>query len=424
VNGEADGAKNITVNGTDAAGNAGTTSTMTSAFAVDNTVPVISSVTTTPGCNNAGDVINITFDITDAGCGTPQDVILTGLPGGNGELAGPTITGDAPYHYAYTYTIGNADAEGSYTVTVNAKDGAGNAAAPVNATTPFTIDNTIPTITAVSLSSPSCVNAGTDKIVFSFQAYDDGCGTFDISNFTGTEAISVAGGANLADAGTLAITSGTGISTDPYNMTLTFDIAAGDATGQYKAGISYTDNAGNNAGYSAGSNYYFSVDNSNPEIFGQTFSTACVKEGGEFDFSVYILEVGCGTMDAANVSIDGLPTGGVLSAPTITAGESENTYNFAYTYTVGSTTPDGSYTLSINVTDDAGNSLESPNTQVIINVDKTAPEISAITLDKSCVKVGDVVAVSFTVTEAGTGNCSFSPNIVTVSGYDGCQVIL
>lgn len=302
VNGETNGAYDITVNGIDDAGNAGSTLTSTGAFTIDNTAPLISALSVSPTCNNAGDVVNIEFDITEAGCGSLNNVTVTGLPtGGNGILAGPIISDNAPYHYAYTYTVGTTDVTGNYTVLVDAKDGAGNSA--------------------------------------------------------------------------------------------------------IQAGVSPTND--------------FAVDNFRPINVGSSISTACVKEGGEYNFSFTVKEIGCGTFDATNVSISGFPIAGngVLSAPDITYDSGQNTYTFDYTYTIGTTTAQGSYPFTVSVTDDAGNIQANTGPSGTINVDKTAPTISAITLDKSCVKTGDVVAVSYTVTDP-TALCDMDEEFVTISGYD------
>src|SRR5690606_37016693 len=85
----------------------------------------------------------------------------------------------------------------------------------------------------------------------------------------------------------------------------------------------------------------FTIDNTAPVISNETFTNTCLKEGAVLSFSFDVVEEGCGTFDATNISISGLPAGnGVLSAPNIT-GNAPGPYNVAYTFTVGATTTEG-----------------------------------------------------------------------------------
>ncbi|MEZ4723087.1 MAG: hypothetical protein R2863_00340 [Candidatus Kapaibacterium sp.] len=276
----------IIIEFTDQAGNF-VTQTEVNVFGVENTAPVISNETFTNTCLQEGAVLSFSFDVVEEGCGTfdATNISISGLPAGNGVLSAPTITGNAPgpYNVAYTYTIGTTTPEGLGNVVIDVTDDAGNPATQSSNSSVFTVDKTAPTITnALTLTSASCVNDGTDKITFTFTGYDDGCGTFDESDLTVT---STSSATPQFDSKTGAGTSG-----DAYVFTYNLDIS--DSDGDYSISVNATDDAGNSSTPLEGTNI-FRVDNTLPIVSNVQVTPGCTSEGTEINITFNVVEEGC-----------------------------------------------------------------------------------------------------------------------------------
>ena len=403
---DTDGGFNLTFDGTDDVGNVATQyAPAGNEFTLDKTAPIISAASVLAACEKGGNTVTLTFDVAEAGCGTFDKNDITITDDVATTNAWTWVSGSGAGTYTYTLALVAGDPNGLVSVTINANDDAGNAAT-TNTDASFTIDNTAPLISGLTVS-PTCNNAS-DEVTIEFDIAETGCGSLQDVTVTGLP----------TGNGTLSLPEISGSS--PYHYSYTYTVGTTDVTGNYTVLVDANDGAGNSANQAGGATLSdFAVDNTAPINGGNSISTACVKEGADYNFSFQVVEIGCGTFDADNISISGLPTGnGVLSAPIINFDSEYNTYAFEYTYTIGTTTAEGSYPFTVSVTDDAGNLQANTGPSGTIKVDKTAPVISVITLDKSCVKNGEVVAVSFTVTDP-TALCDMDEEYVTITGYDG-----
>lgn len=407
ANTQAEGDYNLIIQFTDNAGNVVTDISNTYLFRIDNTPPSISGVNFANTCVKDADEVTLTFTATDVdGCGTFNendiDIAISGDIGANFVFQSLNAG-------VFTYTLNvPAGNDGTYDVTITATDDAGNESTD-ETTGAFTIDNTAPTLAALTLTSASCVNDGTEKITFTFTGYDEGCGTFDQTDLNVTSTSSATP--------TYDSKTGAGTSGDPYEFTYTLDIS--DTDGDYSITVNATDDAGNSSTPIVGTDI-FTVDNTKPVISALTVTPTCNKADDVVAIAFTLTEAGCGTVDASNVSLSGLPNGnGELSAPTIT-GVAPGPYTFAYTYTVGSTDADGTYTVVVNSTDDAGNVADpvgSTETSAF-SVDNTGPTLSDFTIvtDPTCVNSGtDKVTITFKGYDDGCATFD-ETNLTIISG--------
>lgn len=398
--GDANGNWEITVDATDFAGNAATE--VTTQFTIDNTAPVISGLSVTPGCNNAGDVVNISFTLTEEGCGNidATNAVISGLPAGNGVLSAPTITdgGQDSYTFAYTYTIGNTDAEATYTVLVNSTDDAGNNATPVGSspTSDFKIDNTAPLISVASVDA-TCTNGG-NTVTLTFTATEAGCGTFDKDDIVITDDVTT------AQAWTYVSGSGSGV----YTYTLL--LASNDPSGLLTVSINATDDAGNAA---TEATTPFSIDNIAPLFSDLTVtSDECVNNGADkITFTFKVEEEGCGTFDQNDLTVSSSSSKTPEFVSQSGSGTNASPYLFTYKLEIDDT--DGAFDLTVNGNDDAGNAGLQIQSVGAFNVDNTVPVFNNVVLNASCVKGGTTVTLTFDVTEAGCG--TFDENDITIA---------
>ena len=157
---------------------------------VDTTPPTVSSVTGTPGDYNAGKVVTLTLNLSEAvtvAGGTPT---LTLNDGGTATYTGGI--GSNALTFSYTVGAGQNTADLAVTAvnlgTATVKDGAGNAAdltgAVTNPAGTLQIDSTTPSVSSV-VASGTGITAG---------AGDLGAGSVVTLTLNLSEAVTVAGG--------------------------------------------------------------------------------------------------------------------------------------------------------------------------------------------------------------------------------------
>ncbi len=145
----------ITLDGTDVAGNAASTSTVTG-VTYDVTAPT-AAITYSPNRNvKSGESLTITATFSEAVADAPvMQIVLSGT----NTVAATDMTKTDSTHYTYTHLVGAGN--GTVTVAlVTGVDVAGNpiVTAPTGGAT-FTVDNTLPTLSSVSMVSNNTNNA-------------------------------------------------------------------------------------------------------------------------------------------------------------------------------------------------------------------------------------------------------------------------
>jgi hypothetical protein len=412
----------ITITFTDEAGNE-VVQTETSVFSIDNTAPVISNlqITGVDGTclsEDDNDVLEYTFLIVEEGCDAANfdennvTVTITGpaeLPPDSQSqslvLTSGTGTVGDPYLFTGSVTIDTDDADGDWNIVVDATDFAGNDAIQLDpAGAEYIVDNTAPTIYGLTVTSASCVNDGSDKITFTFTGYDNGCGLFEKNNVTVTSSSSA----------TPVFVSevGDGDILQPTVFTYSLDIS--DSDGDYTITVNASDDAGNSSTPLVGTDI-FTVDNTKPIIQNTAYDLTCVNGTDVVTLTFEVVEEGCGTFDQNDISVDESPnldeSFGFISQTGL--GTSGSPYVFTYSINIESLDPDGAVDVTINATDDAGNDADEVVNTGAFTIDNTAPVISNVAVDKTCVNGGTTVTLTFDVAEAGCG--VFDNSLITIS---------
>ncbi len=342
----------------------------------DSTAPTLAEVTKvdTPTKNTTP---SYTFSTDEAGtlavggsCGTSSS---TSVAAGN-----VTVTLTKPDNHS-------ALADGSYDdCTLKVTDAANNSSEALAIST-FTIDTKAPT---ASIGAPDVqlTRGGPVSYTVTYAGADSvslAAGDVTLST-TGTASGSVEVSGTGTQSRTVKITSVTGSGT--LGISLAADTAA--------------DAAGNSAA-AAGPSATVFVDNAAPAIQSATFDSDYINAAGaaavsftlgaaevEADYSYTITSGDCGSNVQSSLPLEGLPNCQVSGAGTVTSG----------TLQVGSIDvsglADGTLTLSVTLTDKAGNSAD-PVTDTAIK-DTVAPGVFSVAIDQERINAANAKAMSFT----------------------------
>ena len=386
----ADGGKTVTLKVTDLAGNS---ASMSAVIKLDNTVPEIKGFTTPEYCNKADNYsVGVTVSASDTTSGMGSYEIsgadLTATVSGTLSAAAGETGSDAK-----SIVFSSSTADGGKTVTLKVTDLAGNSA---STSAVIKLDNTVPEIKGFT-TPEYCNKADNYSVGVTVSASDttSGMGSYEISGADLTATVS----------GTLSAAAGeTG--SDAKSIVFSSSTADGGKTVTLKV----TDLAGNSASMSA----VIKLDNTVPEIKGFTTPEYCNKAD---NYSVGVtVSASDTTSGMGSYEISGADLTATVSG-TLSAAAGE-TGSDAKSIVFSSSTADGGKTVTLKVTDLAGNSA---STSAVIKLDNTVPEIKGFTTPEYCNKadnysVGVTVSASDTTSGMGSYEISGADLTATVSG--------
>ncbi|AWN43005.1 Ig-like domain-containing protein [Methylobacterium durans] len=356
----AEGAHTLTVQLTDAAGNAGAVSAPLS-LVVDTLAPGVPVITTAPGT---------TGDSTPTIAGTAEPGSMITVSNG-GAILGTTMTDGSG---RWSFTPGSALADGPAAITATATDAAGNSG-PASAAVTLTVDTVAPGTPTLAATGPT--NDSTPTITGTAEP-----GTLvTISNGN-----VVIGTANADGAGNFSFTPGTALGDGSYNLTATATDAAGNA-GAPSAPVTLV------------------IDTAAP------LAPTLTSPGGPIADTTPAV-TGTGEAGATVTLFDGTT---IVGTGTVGPGG---------TFTVSPTNPlaEGAHTLTVQLTDAAGN-VGAPSSPLNVVVDTTVDAGTPVALAVDATADGilnaaEAAATGFTVTglDAGTsGTAIFTDGTRTVS---------
>ena len=409
---DADGIVDFTINYSDLASNAGvevTGITVGSDVTVDNTAPTLTAVSITS--NNSNDITRATAGNTITLSFTSSEPIETPTVTFGGVAASVTVTGSNTSWNAET-TIASTDVEGVVAFSISYSDLVANDGSIVTRPTAgnpdVTVDNTTPTLTAVSIESNNSndttrATAG-DTITLSF---------------TSSEPI-LQPTVTISGDGASAIVTGSNTS---WSATKT--VASTDADGAVAFSITYSDLAAN-AGTtvtSVNDGTSVTVDQTAPtlslvSIVSNNSDTSRATAGNTVTLS----------FTSSEPILEPTVTFGGVAASAVTG---SNT-SWSATKTITSADADGSaVTFAIDFTDLATNggiSITGPTDGTSVTVYQTAPDTTAPTLtvvsivsnnsnDTTLATTGNTITLSFTSSEPiGTPDVTIHGGAATVTG--------
>ncbi len=381
---------------TDLSGNTNSAASNTVTISIDNTMPTLSSVTISSNNGSItskaklGDIITLSLTASES-IAAPTVTIA-------GQSA--TVTGTAG-NYTATYTVTSSAPNGTASITIDFSDLAGNPGTQVLAITSGSnviIDNELPVISTITTSFGANLNitetANSQTITVTTTGVEDGQ----------ILSISIGSITPLFDA---TVTNNVAIFTispsSLSSLTADFDVTA-----------NVYDQVGNTATPTTSS---YTVDRIAPTLSLITISsnnsnTSKAKVGDIISLSLTASE----TIQTPSVTIAGQSATVVGSGGTYTA-----------TYTVTSTTNEGSATISVTFSDLAGNNgtaTATTNSSSVV-VDRTTPTLNPVAISSSNAnpakaKVGDVISVSITANESiATPTVTIAGQSATVTGTGG-----
>ena len=369
--GLSDGAKSVTANVSDTAGNAATQASRT--LTVDKTAPSAPAVTAISNDTGSSSTDRITSDPTLVISGTAEaGATITLSRVGIGALS-PTVTADATtgaWSYDYTATTLGS---GEHSFTATAADAAGNVGSASSALI-VTVDTAtaVPAITGMSSNTGSSATdavTSDNTLVLSGTAEASSTVTLTRSGISGA-------------IGT-ATTNGAGAWTFDYTSTSLAD-------GSYLFNASAVDTAGNTSAASA--DFPVTVDTTAPAapaitaLSNDTGSSATDRITNDTSLSI------SGTAEA-NSTIT-LSRTGVSGAIGTTTADSSGAWSYDYTATV---LAEGTYGFTARATD-AGGNTGSASASFDVTIDTTAPTVTSATTASATYKS----SFTFNVTASGS----------------------
>ena len=386
---DADGIVDFTINYSDFASNAGvevTGITAGSDVTVDNTAPTLTAVSITSNNSNdttratAGDTITLSF--------TSSEPIETPTVTFSGVVASVTVTGSNTSWNAET-TIASTDVEGVVAFSISysdlvANDG-GIVTSPTAGNPDVTVDNTTPTLTAVSIES----NNSNDSSLAT-------AGNTITLSFTSSEPI-LPPIVTISGDGASAIVTGSGIS---WSATKT--VASTDDDGAVAFSITYSDLATNDGTQvtSVNDGTSVTVDQTAP-----TLSLVSIVSNNADPSRATTDDTITLSFTSSEPILEPTVTFGGVAASAVIGGDNTS---WSATKTITSADADGStVTFAIDFTDlaaNAGTTVTSVNDGTSVTVDQTAPTLSLVSIvsnnaDPSRATTGNTVTLSFISSE-------------------------
>ncbi|MGN7612430.1 autotransporter-associated beta strand repeat-containing protein [Magnetococcales bacterium HHB-1] len=350
-------------------------------FTLNTSAPTVSSITRASN-ENPTDATSVDYTVVFStgvsGVDTADFTLNDSLTGTSGTAAVSNVT--TVSDSVYTVTVNSISGDGTLGLNLNSSGTgitslAGEAISGGFTGQTYTIDNTAPSVTAITRNSGAETNASSVEFTVSFSEDVTGVDAADFSFNAGNNASTANGTSDISVTG-----SGSTYTVTVANIndpgTLSIDLNS--------SGTSITDDAGNaiSGGFTSADTY--TVDTTAPVVTAsQTFS---YPEKSSANFVIGEVQE---TGDAISFSIntgndDGyfsIDDDGVISLTSTGAGSSAASYD----YETGST----SFTLGIKATDAAGN--ESSAVDVTLNLldeDEVAPTLSSSTPTDGAAAVG------------------------------------
>ncbi|WP_327053257.1 PGF-pre-PGF domain-containing protein [Halomicrococcus gelatinilyticus] len=375
----ADGNHAVTVNSTDAQGNARTNATGT--LTLDTTRPTASSPTvvdTTDGDGTVtgGDFVTVSVDPGDATTGVAS-VTANVSAFGAGTVALADGDGDGIYDAKVAVDGLNTSADGNHTVNVTVADAAGNER---NDTTgELTVDTTGPSLSALDLVDATDSNgevAVNDSVTVRAHATDT---TSDVESVTGF----------VFDFGvqsSVTLTDGDGDGT--YDTTIT--VRSGASGGTQSATVSAEDAVGNSESATTPS---VTVVASGPSVSNATLtelnsSDGVVADGDRVRVTATATDGDGVTQVTADASAFGAGTDVVLNDT-----DGDDVYNATVAVDETDAAPDGGHSVTVTARDTDGNEQDDATGSLTLN---TPPEVSNFALSNPS---GQTVEVRFDASE-------------------------
>ncbi|WP_221793391.1 tandem-95 repeat protein [Oceanobacter mangrovi] len=395
--------RNVSVTATNSTGS--TTTADTSNATVDNIAPTvtdanlsISGASGTSGAYKIGDTVTASWDNTASGDNNSDTISSATVDfsafGGGSAVSASNSAGS--WTATYTITAGAIDGT-NLNVSLTATDNAGNTKTTPD-TTSATADNIAPTLTDGALSiSGASGNSGVfitgDTITASWN--NTGTGDNNSDNIASlTVDFSAFGGGSAVAA-----------SNSSGSWTATYTLTAGSANGDnLNIAATATDNAGNTTTTADTSNA--SADTSTPSGHSVSFDDSAINASESSTVSFTFASAEATASYSYTISSDGGGTNVTGSGTLVTATDQISSLDV-------SGLGDGTLTLSVVLTDTAGNAATAVTDTATL--DTTAPTGHSVSFNDSSINDSEASSVDFTFAGGEVG-ASYSYTISSDGG--------
>ncbi len=349
-----DGNNEMFVDLTDLVGNKNHKNIGTALF--DSTIPTLSTSTINPQLANLSSKLVVQMKFS-------EPVILKSLKTTDASINFNCTSTNLKTDYTCSLQLTNSAKEGDYSLVASVEDKAKNEANITVGT--FKIDNSAPQISDIVFPAILGGDYGSNQFTVSFVVNEDvkdnlfiKVGNSKFTHFTKTKIA-------------------TGFKLEFKDITLPPTEAEGDKT----LFIQVEDLTGNTGSLNAGTIVF---DKTKPQLLDKTLKPSKAKTGTEVTLRLLFSEK---IKELKFQKLNFICT-------------SDDEKKFICKYTVQDTDTQSSYHISIMAKDLAGNYMSPSFVEVAkLEIDRTAPEISNITVDKTKVTIGNTFKVSFTTNE-------------------------
>ncbi len=380
----------------DQAGNLAIGAGPSTTFTVDNTPPAVNISNPSAPITAHG---SITYTVTYSDAHFASSSLSTGNITLNTSGTATGVVGVSGSGLSYIVTISSIAGDGTLGISIagnTASDQAGNQALATGPSTTFIVDNTPPSVT---ISSPSSPITATGTIIYTVTYADANFGTSDLTNSS-----IVLNKTGTANAGIVSVSgSGTSyaviIGSITGNGTLSISIAANTAI----------DQAGNLA-LAAGPSTPFTVDNTLPVVT-ITGPSQSITTSAAVTYTV--------TYTDANFGSSSLVASNIFLNKTGTANGSIGVSGSGNSYivTIGGISGDGTLgiTLAANTAvDQAGNGAPAAGPSSTFIVDNTAPSVT-IGSPSNSITASAPITYTITYADANFGSSSLTTRNITLN---------
>jgi hypothetical protein len=369
-----EGVQNVTATATDAVGNTSSSSAGLGVF-IDTTPPLAPSTPDmTAGTDlGASDTDNATSDTTPTFSGTSvQSATITVISSQDGTLG--TTTSDVAGNWSFT--PGSALSSGAHNIMATAADAAGNVSSASSALA-ITIDTSAPTVTSIARQTPATATTNADSLVFRV-TFSEGAAAVDAADFTVTGTSGTVSGVAQNSTSIYDVTVSGG---DMASVSGTIDLG-------FAGGQNITDTAGNAlSNTTPGSEETYTLDNTAPSGYSVTLDQDPVNAGNQTAASFTFAGAEVGATYNYTISSSGGGANVTGSASIASATQQISSIDV-------SGLGDGTLTLSVTLTDPAGNAGSAATDTT--TKEAQAPQVNSITVSGS--PAGNATSVDFTVT--------------------------
>ena len=371
----------IEITAADAAGNTAEPASVT--VTLDNTKPEVTGESIDMSAVMAGDAVTISAMVSEAST-VSADVSM--LNAADSTLLLEDADGDGVYEGTVPVT-----AEGDavdIAIAITAADAAGNTAEP--ASVMVTLDNTKPEVTGESIDM-SAVMAG-DAVTISAMVSEASTVSADVSMLNAADSTLL-----LEDADGTGMYSGSVMVTADGNAdNVAIEITAEDAAG--------------NMGMAS---VMVTLDNTMPEVTGESIDMSAVMMGDAVTISAMVSEASTVSADVSMLN---------AAAPTLSLTDADGTGMYSGSVMVTADGDAADIVIAITAADAAGNT---GTASVMVTLDNTKPEVTAVSGSPSPARNGHEITISAMVSEAATVTADVSmldttqTEMVTLTDDDG-----